>query len=271
MSFKENLLKKIKIDELSKKAINSIGPPDSGIKIDKATMRALLEMRSVQCRRERDLELYILDPGEDSKRILVLDNELAIYKTTVEDVALRKSPTIKEMLSIRNAIKILKDSDVIVSKKTESIRTIQKESVEMLDLSFDENDLDLIVKDAEAALDRGIIEGIEESFLLFSELLDFTPPPKALEISNHKIIGKLAKNHLEEKIFGPVVIYSIIHNSLKLIDGKINTGRKEEIEFVHQVAAGKEKASMEGPDVFKFLRACVKTASFYKKYGIEGG
>ena len=40
MSFKENLLKKIKIDNMAKKALASIGPADSGLKIDKEIMRS---------------------------------------------------------------------------------------------------------------------------------------------------------------------------------------------------------------------------------------
>ncbi|MBU2621632.1 MAG: hypothetical protein KKD92_04875, partial [Proteobacteria bacterium] len=114
MSFKENLLKKIRIDKMAEKMLNSIGPPDSGRKVDKETMRKMLEMSAYQTRKERDLELYIHDNADGIKRILVLDNELPLYNTTVDDVVLRKSPTLKEMLSIRNALKILNDADVIV-------------------------------------------------------------------------------------------------------------------------------------------------------------
>ena len=44
MSFKANLLKKIRIDTLANKAISSFGPPDSGMRIDKDAMASLLEM-----------------------------------------------------------------------------------------------------------------------------------------------------------------------------------------------------------------------------------
>jgi len=68
MSFKDNLLKKIKINQLSRKVLASIGPAESGQKIDKDAMRSLLEMSSYQYQKERDLDLYIekLD-GEQSK------------------------------------------------------------------------------------------------------------------------------------------------------------------------------------------------------------
>ena len=41
MSFKDNLLKKIRINQLSRKVLTSIGPAESGLKIDKEAMRRL--------------------------------------------------------------------------------------------------------------------------------------------------------------------------------------------------------------------------------------
>ena len=57
-------------------------------------------------------------------KVLVFDNELALYHSTVDDVALRKSPEWKEMVSIRTVRRILNDQDVVVSKGKESIRRI---------------------------------------------------------------------------------------------------------------------------------------------------
>ena len=54
MSFKENLLKKIKINQLSKKVLQSLGPAESGLKIDKEAMRSLLEMGPYQYQKERE-------------------------------------------------------------------------------------------------------------------------------------------------------------------------------------------------------------------------
>ncbi len=151
MSFKENLLKKIEIDNISKKVTGSLGTPDSGRRIDKETVQQLLETGPRKFRKERDLDLYVLE-ADTRGNILVLDNELAIYTTTAEDIALRKSPTVREIISIRNVIRILNDSDVIISKKEESVSTIQKECTDMLDLSFDKSDIDAIEKDGQASL-----------------------------------------------------------------------------------------------------------------------
>lgn len=257
MSFKENLLKKIKIDKMIKIVLNSIGPPDSDCKLDKQTMRSLLEMGSYQFIQERDLDLYILQENGDLKRILVLNNGLAIYNTTVEDVVLRKSPTVKEILNIRNIIKILNDKDVVLSKREESVKTIQKECIDMLDLSYNESDIEEIEKDGSAALEKGDADGVIECLTLFAELLGYSPPPKAMKTGDHHIIGALSKGKNNEDVFGPIVMYSLSYNLLKLIDGQISSLDKGEIELMLQIAIGKEKASKEGHFVFTYLKEAV--------------
>ena len=254
MTFKENLLKKIEVDKLSKKVMASMGPPDSGRRINRELMRELLEMGTRSQKKERDLELYILETEAEDSNILVLDNELPIYNTTVEDVVLRRSPVIKEMLNIRNAIKILNDSDVRVSKKDESVRAIQKECIDLLDLSFDESDIEVIENDGAASLESGYAEGVSESLSLFAELLNYSPPPKAFGIANHQIIGELKEGKVGEWLFGPLVMHSLIDNSAKLINERISSFDKKKTAFIRQVSSGKEKASQEGKDVFGFLR-----------------
>ncbi|MGD1974263.1 MAG: hypothetical protein PVG73_09340, partial [Desulfobacterales bacterium] len=160
MSFKENLLKKIEINKLSSKVLQTIGPADSGLKIDKEAMRKLLEIGPYRYRKERDLDLYIEQPDDDQSIILVLDNELPIYKTTIEDVLIRKSPYTKEMLNIRNIIKILKDSDVKISRKEASVEIVQKKCLEGLDLDFKESDITAIAKEGSDSLENGYADGV---------------------------------------------------------------------------------------------------------------
>jgi len=257
MSFKENILKKIKIDKMAQTVIDSIKPLESGLKVDKETMRCLLEMSPYTLRKERDLDLYVPEVEDSVKKILVLDNELPIYRTTVEDVVLRKSPTIKEMLSIRNAIKILNDTGVVVTKKAESVKAIQDECINTIDLSFTESDLEEIEKDGSASLERGYAEGVIESLSIFAELLGYRHPPKVFKISHHEIIGALTKEKSGEMMFGPIVIYSIIHNLIKFVNEQIGSFNKEKIESMHNIATGKEKASKEGPSVFQYLKEAV--------------
>ena len=254
MSFKENLLKKIDIDNMAKKALASIGPADSGLKIDKEIMRSILELSSYEPKKERDLELFIQKTNADLKRIIVLDNELPIYNTTIEDVALRKSPTIKEMLSIRNAIKIINDKDVKISRKEESLRHIQKECIDMIDLSFEKSDLDEIENDGVMSLERGYTEGVIESIILFAELLEYTEAPKTFNVSHCKLFGALEKKETNEIVFGPIVIYNIMHNTIKWVEDPLSSLKEFHLKLLHNIATGKEKAAKEGAAVFQLLK-----------------
>jgi hypothetical protein len=257
MSFKENLLTKIKIDRLAAKIIASIGPVESGSKVDKDAMRGLLEMSPYQYQKARDLDLYVQNIDQEKKKIFVLDNELPIYQTTIDDVAMRKSPLIKEMANIRNMIKILKDADVKISRKEESVKAIQGECIEQLDISFSESDIDQIAKDGQASFERDYPDGVVECLDLFAELLDYEPAPKAFQLSRHHIIGQLSLQTGGEVLYGPMVIYNLLQGSLKLIEEQISSLDKPKIELVQEVAAGKQKAAVEGIDVFQYLNNTV--------------
>lgn len=266
MAFKENLLKKIEIDSMAEKIISTLGPVDSGLKLDKETMRRLLEMSNYQLVKKRDLELYVQKivqktvqkTGEEKSKILVLDNDLPIYFTAISDVVLRKSPTIKEMVSIRNAIKILTDSDVILSKKEDSLKQIQKECIEMLDLSFNRKDIEEIEKDGTTSLEKNYIDGVSEVLLLYSELLGFSPVPKRFRIRHNDIFGKTIKNEFGRYELGPLLIFNKMDNSLKWIENSL-TGTNQQIdETLRSVSMGKEKAPLEGSEVFQRLTNLVR-------------
>ncbi|MGD8960905.1 MAG: hypothetical protein PVH43_00245 [Desulfobacterales bacterium] len=257
MSFKENLLTKIKIDRLAAKVMASIGPAESGSKVDKEAMRQLMEMSPYVHQKERDLDLYVEPISEEQKKILVLDSELPIYRTTIEDVTIRKSPLIKEMVKIRNMIKILKDSDVKISRKDDSVKAIQQECIDQLDLSFNASDIDEIAKDGQASLERDYPDGVIEGLELFAELLDYKPAPKTFQLSRHILYGALTTKADGEVLCGPMVIYSQIHGTLKLIDEQISSFDKPRIELIQQVATGKQKAAAEGPEVFEHLKNLV--------------
>jgi hypothetical protein len=257
MSFKENLLTKIKIDKLAKKVITSIGPAESGSKVDKNAMRSLLEMSLYQHQKVRDLDLYVEAIDQAQKKIFVLDNELPIYQTTIEDVAIRKSPLIKEMVKIRNIIKILKDSDVKLSRKDASVQAVQKECIDRLDLSFTASDIDELARDGRASLERDYTDGVIECLELFGELLDYRSAPKAFQLGRHKIMGVLTPKAGGEVLYGPIVIYSLIHGTLKLIEEPTSNFDKAKMELVQQIAAGRQKAALEGPEVFEYLKNSV--------------
>ncbi|MGD9300226.1 MAG: hypothetical protein PVI13_01540 [Desulfobacterales bacterium] len=257
MSFKENLLKKIKINQLARKVLATIGTAESGLRIDKDAMRSLLEMSPYQYQRDRDLDLYIQKLDGELNRILVLDSELPIYETTVEDVLIRKSPYTKEMLSIKNVIKILKDSDVKLSRKEASLESVKKECTEALDLTWKPADIEALAKEGVDALENSYADGVVESLALFAELLDYRPPPKVFRIRHHEIFGAVSTKQTEEMLFGPAVVFSLIDNSLVMLEEEISSFDKGRIKYFQQVAQGKEEASVEGQDVFAYLKGKV--------------
>jgi hypothetical protein len=254
MSFKKNLLKKIKIDQLARRVLRTIGTAESGLKIDKDAMRNLLEMGPYQHRQERDLDLYIEQSADGQDIILVLDNELPIYQTTVEDVVIRKSPYTKEMLNIRNIIKILKDSDVKLSRKEASVKRVQKKSIDLLDLIYQESDIASLAEEGALSLENGYTEGILENLALFSELLDYKSPPQAFRIPHYEIFGAVNKKAGGEIVFGPAVALSRVDNSLRMIKNPISSLDKPNIELFQQLIQGKKPADAEGADVFRYLK-----------------
>ncbi|MGD2099454.1 MAG: hypothetical protein PVG35_17895 [Desulfobacterales bacterium] len=257
MSFKENLLTKLKIDRLAAKVMASLGPAESGKRLDKDAMRELLAMSPYEHQTSRDLDLYVEAVAGEQQKILVFDNELPIYRTTIEDVTIRKSPLIKEMVKIGNIIKILKDSDVKISRKDESVKAVQQGCIDQLDLAFSASDIDEIATDGQASLERDYPDGVIESLELFAELLNYRPAPKVFQLSRHVIFGALAAKAGGEALFGPMVIYSRVHGNLKLITAQISSFDKPKIDLFQQIAAGKQAAAVEGPDVFEHLKQTV--------------
>jgi hypothetical protein len=257
MSFKENLLKKIEIDRLAAKVITSLGPVDSGRKVDKEAMRTLLEIAGYTHRKERDLDLYLEDDTAEKGYILVLDNDLTIYDTTIEDVIIRKSPYVKDMISIRNIVKILNDKDVVTSKKEESLKHVQKACIETLDLSYNASDISDLAIDGVASIESNYADGVVEVIDMFAELLGYKPPPKVFSLRHQHARGALEEKEYNEMIFGPVVLYSMANNTVNLIDTPITSGDKEKVKYYQRIASGDEKAPINGEEAFRFLKEAV--------------
>jgi hypothetical protein len=253
MGFRENLLKKIQVDQLADTILRSMGSSDSGQRMDRDAMCRLMEMGGYHYQKERDLDLYVLN----EKEFLVLDNELKIYRTTAEDIALRKSPTIKEMVSIRNAIKILNDKDVVVSRKAETVVRIQEELIKALDLTFSAADIESLAADGSEALKNGYAKGVIEILSLFAELLGYQRAPKIFQLSHHHIWGILEQPRAEELRFGPLVMFSLMHNSLKLIQEPISSLDKKSLENFQQIAKREDHADPVGDKVWHDLKKAV--------------
>lgn len=261
MSFKDELLKKIQVDRLVQRVAGMIGTVDSGKRIDKATLDQLVAFFPWTHRRERDLTLYLEHDGPGKTRILVLDNDLTIYHTSVQDVALRKSPTVKEMVSIKNAIKILNDKDVVVSKKGASLETIQAICIGELDLDFTPADIEEIAAQGKAALENGYAEGVQESLVLFAELLQLKPAPRAFALKHHDIYGKTDALAGGAIAFGPLVMYSLANNSLTCLESVLSSRDKGRFDLLKAASAGDADAAASGAAVFDLMQSKVLAAS----------
>ena len=92
MSFKENLKVKIRHDRLFDGLVSTIREPSRRRGLDKGLTKELLAMNDLEHKKVRDLHLYIRSLEGEIMEVAVIDNELPIYHTTVDDVTLRKSP-----------------------------------------------------------------------------------------------------------------------------------------------------------------------------------
>ncbi len=257
MPFKENLLSKIAIKRLTRKVAAAIGTVDSGKRIDREVLGQLIAYFPWTHRQERDLDLYLEADGAEKTNILVLDNDLPIYHTTVEDVLLRKSPTVKEMISFRNAVKILNDKDVVVSKKEASLKTIEATSIGALDLKFTASDIERLAEEGAAALEAGDAQQVRESLVLFSELLDLRPAPRAFELKHHDSFGKVSSRPNGETAFGPLVLFSRVHDTLTCLEEVLSSRDKDRFERLEAVASGSAEAAASGAAVFNLMAAKV--------------
>jgi hypothetical protein len=97
------------------KLVSTIREPPGRWWLDKVLTQELLDMTDLEHKKVRDLHLYVCPLEGESMEVLVFDNELPIYHTTVADVTLRKSPYWQEMVSIRNIRKIMNDKEETLS------------------------------------------------------------------------------------------------------------------------------------------------------------
>ena len=259
MGFKENLLKKIEIDKLASQVAAMVEPQADAAKFDKASARRFIEMGGFPRvePEHRDLELYVLEDDAEEKTIVVLDNGLAIYRTTIDDVALRKSPTVKEMISFRNARKILSDNDVRVSKRKDSVYTMKKMLIDGLDLSYTDADIDGIAYEGAASLEGKDGDGVIQSLALFSEILGFKKAPKLFQAPHYEIQGNFEKGAGGELIFGPAYMYDKMKDSLKFISSTFNSRKEDDLDRYRHILNGEQSADAEVIDVFRQLKQLV--------------
>ena len=253
MSFKENLKTKIKLDGLLHKISSTIRETPGQRRLDKRLTRELIDMTDLDYKRVRDLDLYVRPFADETMEVLVLDNELPIYHTTVDDVALRKSPEWKEMFSIKNIKKVMNDQDVIVSKGKESLKRIYDSAVTLLDLTFNRDDLALLVADGRQALEQKSLEKVQESFDLFFELVVFQPVSLGILEHDLQIFARPKTNGGKIKMFEHPIFFNEDSFSLGLRKGNFSPQKDLDLAWVMQYAQGEKAPDLHGVEVFEFL------------------
>lgn len=254
MSFKNNILLKIQMNRLAERVNESLKLSyDSPAKIDRKSMEEMLSLSGFRHTRERFMDIYVKEQEDGKQWFLVLDNELPIYKTTIEDVLLRKNPTLKEMISIRNAIKILKDSDVIISKKNKTVALIQNQVIAPLNLSYTEQDLSSVMDEGASALEKWDKEAVIQCMDIFCELLSYVDLPKPFQMNNYVFRGAIAEKE-DQTVIGPIMIYDTIHNLLYFVEKSVENADKENTASVLDIAVGRQKSDLAGKDVWLALK-----------------
>lgn len=257
MSFQENLLQKIELERLASRVIASIGIEPARHPIDKEAMGRLLALSPYQYQKERDLDLYVKETGGALKLILVLDNELPIFRSTVKDVVTRRSPRTLEMWKISTIRHILVDSDIKMSTRGKSVETILGDAVAQLDLTYTDMDIKNLAREGMAWLAGGDASGVEKSLLMFAALLGYKKPPKQLGLDHPVCYGITVSGPDKDVIFGPLVFYRPADNTLLWIDRSLSSSDKQQMKFLSAVAAGGADVPVTGDAVFQKLQANV--------------
>jgi len=253
MSFKENLKSKIKLDRLFQSIFSTLKEPPGRRWLDKELTKELLAMTDFEHKKVRDLHLYIRPIEGEIMEVAVLDNELPIYHTTVDDVTLRKSPYWQQMLSIRNVRKITNDHDVIASKGKESLKRLHVNALALLDLTYTSNDLALLLEDARRGLELKSISQIQESLDLFLKLLDFQPLSLDVLEPRFQSFVRPKRNGGIVPGFEHLVLFNEEDLSLGVKKGTFMPQSDSDLGWVMQYARGQETADLQDIDVFEFL------------------
>ena len=263
MSFRENLERKIEVGRLAYQVIASCGSAQVRRPIDKEAMRRLLMLSPYRYQRERDLDLYIKETVGELQLILVLDNELPIFRSTVKDVVVRRSPRTLDLWNIRTIRRILVDSDIKESVYGASVATVQRDAIAQLDLVYTEADIAKLAVDGVAALAEGDANGVAKILALFAELLGYRHPPKSCGLDQKVCYGLAVSGPGHDEAFGPLVLYRPADNILTWIEEPLSQSDTQQMEFLRAVAAGETSVPVTGYAVMHKLQEQVLGRSGY--------
>ena len=248
MPFKENLRKKITLDRMAaavEQAVPAVRREYQGI--DKGLVRQFLELTSYRPLRLRDLEMYAHGGDGRAAEVLVLDNELPLYRDVdPEEVAMRRSPEVREMVSLKNIRKIMSDRDILIARGRQAIAYIHDEAVAEIDLSYTASDIKEIVHSGSVALEAGLGREVEASLELLFELLGYQEIER---LEEQRLFGRPEPEGFRD----PVLLREEGPPALKLAEGVYAPEVDESMEALSEVASGVRVPDAEGSDVLEYL------------------
>ena len=71
------------------------------------------------------------------------------------------------------------------------------------------------------------------------------------------LVNGLKSEKEGKETIGPMLIYDVIHNTIKLFNESFENQNTEKIDIVKNIAIGKEKGAIESIDVFIHLKELV--------------
>ncbi len=267
LTFPQRLRKKLRMDRLARQVLATLGSPDSGKKIDKDAMRELLAETDYKKVMSRDLELYVKDLTWGKKRILVLDNELPVYtETTVDDVLIYKSPTVKEM--VHNFVKILYDKrGVVTSRRQDTVNAVHRQILDGLDLSFTQKDVEDLGRETAEALAAADAGSLVKDLTLFGALLGYNKAPAdVFDAGSVEAMGKFSQSRAKTPVLGPCVFFVRAENRLGFVEKPVDLADKDKKAELLSVVAGSVKADAEGAKAVSVL-----VQEVVKAYGLAPG
>ncbi|MEW5733787.1 MAG: hypothetical protein AB1921_02975 [Thermodesulfobacteriota bacterium] len=267
MSFADRLKQKMRVDKLAKMATASLSDQASGGRLDRDSMRELLAMTPLRKTQARDLELWLRDLPDGRKDILVLDNELPVYPhTTVDQVLILKSPTVKEM--VHNVFKILYYSkDTVKTRRTDTVAAIHKEIVDAIDLSFTMADIEEMADQAREALTGRNVKNILSYMSLFGSLLGYHKSPIPLfDPALVEVMGLFRPGKAKSTIMGPAVFYRKGDNRMMWLEKAVDLSDVEKREALSAIALGDAPADAEQDQAVERLAGAV-----IAKFGLSPG
>jgi hypothetical protein len=114
-----------------------------------------------------------------------------------------------------------------------------------------------LARDGLEALKNKYADGVVEILNLFAELLGLDKAGKTFRTPHHHIWGKSETSTTDELQFGPMVIYGLMHNSLKMIQTPINSADRQSVQRFHQVVGGEIDADLANEGVIEALKQAV--------------